>query len=208
MGFKPRAAFAADLARIRSAGVEWVRIGPVDSDSNVWRPTAPYLEIEGDLRCTGNIVVATGKHDFGTVVVSGDVSCRNLVVGSGFFLLCGGGIDASETIIATAADSGTYVAGPVKARLLDSGSGAWLKAYDSAQLEGSGLYGYAMVAGRPHSAASPVDLETVLRSDAIETEEWDSLDDDERIGETRAEYIRVADSAARRILGAGGSILR
>jgi hypothetical protein len=69
--------------------------------------------------------------------------------------------------------------------------------------------GYAMQEGKP-VAKGRANVEELLIKEAVENEEWLSLSPEEREEEKdyRADYIRVDDSEARRILAAGKSILQ
>ena len=176
--------------------------------SKAWRPKSAWTIIDGDLDLGGNVIVATGKHDYGALLVRGDVRCRNLVVGNGFSFACSGDLTVKEAIVASAADSTCYVAGKVRARLVDSGSGAWLTIFSPAQLMAKHVSGYVMVGAKPLQPKRRADLKKLLVPRAVEREEWDAMDAEDREGEDASDYIRVDDRAAFGLLAKGGTILR
>lgn len=205
---KSPASFAAQARRFLKMGLPWEVIEGLNDQARVWRLPTPNLLVDGDLKIQGTLEVGTGEHDGGFLIVLGDVHCGNFVVQSGFTFLCTGSLVAKESIIATSGDSVTCVGGAVTAHFLDSGSGAWLTIYEPTSLNVEHLAGYVMVEGRPLRGAGQADIATLLKPEVIEREEWASLDPEEREGESEADYIRVDDSAARRILARGGTILR
>lgn len=202
-------AIVAAIEKIARAP-SWEKLGPQTIATTCHRPSAPETVIVGDLRVSGNLLVATGKHDGGTLIVLGNVHARNVAVGAGWSLVCTGDLHAEEVIASCAADSVTYVGGRVGAHLLDSGSGAWLTMFaDRAALRATHVSGYVMSAkGAVWEPKRKVDVTDVVIDDAIETEEWDAMDADDRKGEQKADYVRVDTDAVLRIVGKGGSVLR
>lgn len=161
------AAFRAHVAQLMGVTGAWetvpgVAVGAAEVRGRAWRPASPGLIVEGDLVVAGNVIVGTGKHDFGVVIVVGDIRCRNLMVATGWSLACAGAITVDEALITSAADSTAYVAGKVRAAFLSSGDGAWLTVYDRKQLAVAAVTRYTSVYGgkpeRPQQAADVGEL--------------------------------------------------
>ncbi|HEY4175231.1 MAG TPA: polymer-forming cytoskeletal protein [Kofleriaceae bacterium] len=196
------------IERMLSISPTWAEVEELRKKAKAWRPDVQHFIVNGDLTIDGNIIVGTGKHDHGVVIVMGNISCKNLVVASGFSLVCVGNLTATEAIVAQLPDSTTYVGGKVKAKLLASGRGAWMTVFDAKQLAGAKLSGYAMVGARPHSPTRKVDLAKVLVSGALDEREWRAMDADERKVEKQADYVDINVSGVFKLLAKGASILR
>lgn len=202
-------ALAASFKRLAPASAKWTRLGPVRVTAPVWRPPQSFVWIEGDLHVDGNVVVGTGKDDFGVLVVVGNVTCRNLVTAAGWSFVCTGSLACEEAVVATLADSVTYVGKNVSASFVDSGSGAWLTLFGGKNALQAPVSGYVMSEGdKPVYEESPVELESLVVKEAIESEEWDAMSADERRGEKRSDYLRVDAQAALQRIAKGTSILR
>jgi hypothetical protein len=201
-------ALMSALEGFRKIDVPWSGADGISGSGAVWKMTEPNVEVASSLYIPGTLLVKTGKHDWGFLLVHGDVHCRNLVVASGFTFVCTGSLLVEESIIATAGDSVTYVGGEVHARFLDSGSGAWLTAFRDNAIKVAEVCGYTMFGSTVTKGKA--DIVSLLVADAVESEEWDSLspEEQEEEGPYRADYLRVDDGAARRILASGKSILR
>ena len=183
------AAFRMHVERMLAIRGTWASSSAVTAKTKVWRPSSARLVIAGDL-VGDNLVIATGRDDFGIVVVTGSITCRNLVVGYGFSLVCAGAVTAKQAIVAASPDSTTYVAGKVTAKLAVSGEGAWLTLFAPNQLAAP-VSGYVMVGAKP--LRKPANLQRLVIAKALER------DDDE---------VSVAISAATKIIVAGRTILR
>ena len=171
-----------------------------------WRPPAAYCVVEGDLVVNGNLVVGTGKHDRGMLIVFGNVVCRNVITLAGWSLVVTGSLSAEEVIVATAVDSTTYVGGSVRAILLESGPGAWLTLFDAKKLAAK-VTGYVLVGARvlkPKSAGSAA----ILVPAVVESEEWDAMAEEDREGEAEEDYVSVKVDAAAKRLAKGLGLLR
>ncbi len=204
-GPEPWSTALRELARFPLA---WEVLAAVVDAEPTWRPRSIATLVTGDLSVAGNLVVeARQKTDATVLVVLGAVHCRNLVLAPGATLLCAGDLRADEAIVCTARQSVTQVRGMVSARLLDSGSGAWLDVSEPAQLAVQHVSGYAMVAGKPFKPTTAADLMALVRAELLDTDEWDELDDDEREGESANDYVRVDAKSAFKALSAGESIL-
>jgi len=203
-------ALSSAIEKLASTSPSWERLGPQRITAPCHRPRAPFTVVVGDLRVSGNLVVATGKHDFGVLIVLGHVHARNVAVAAGWSLVCTGDLHAEEVIEACAGDSVTYVGGRVGALLLDSGAGAWLTMFGArTHLHATHLTGYVMSAkNQVWKPKAAVDVTDVVVDAALETEEWDSLDAADRVGERRADYVGVDTDAVLRLLGKGGGVLR
>ncbi|TSC25214.1 hypothetical protein [Corallococcus sp. Z5C101001] len=174
-----------------------------------WRPAQPYTLVKGPLEVEGNVLVEAAGHDQGVLVVFGDVTCRNLYVGVGFSFVCTGTLRVKEAIVATAADSVTYVAGAVEARLLDSGSGAWLTLFgDPSLLRVEHLTYYVMHGKKPIKSPPPPDLRTLVVPEVLDLEEWESLSPEEQADEQPEDLIKLDNRAARKRLGSGASLFQ
>lgn len=204
------AAIAEAIGKLAAVSASWTVVSALRVAVPCYRPTVPFVVIDGDLHVSGNLVVATGKHDGGVLVVLGNVQARNVAVGAGWSLVCTGDLHAEEVIESCADDSVTYVGGRVGAYLLDSGSGAWLTMFGSrTALRATHVSGYVMNAkGDVWEPKATADVTEIVIDDALETEEWDSLDAEDRKGESKADYVRVDTDAVLRILGKGGGVLR
>lgn len=203
------AALTAAFSRFREMDIPWSGAEAISKEGPVWKMNEPNVEAASSLYLPGTLLVKTGKHDGGFLLIHGDLHCRNLVVASGFTFVCTGSLFVEESIIATAGDSTTYVGGQVHAGFLDSGSGAWLTVFREDALRVKELCGYVMGGGSV-VANGEAELVSLLVADAIESEEWDSFSPEEQEEERphKSDYLRVDDGAARRILAAGKSILR
>jgi hypothetical protein len=202
--------FRAEARQFLGMDVGWTRSGPMKVKAKLWQPTVKALVVEGDLEVAGTLLVRTQeKADDTFLVVLGSVTCQNFVMGTGATFLCAGAVKVAEAMSCSAPDSVARVAGKVTATLLDSGSGAWLNVYDPAQVKRSvrHLTGYVMIGNRPLERKS-ADLTKVVKKAAIETEEWDNLDPEDRKEERMSDYLRLDAEAARKLLIAGKSILR
>jgi hypothetical protein len=199
--------FRMHVAQLQTIAAEWIRSGTVADTKQVWRPKAAYTVIDGDLVTAGNLVIGTGKHDYGAVIVTGSIKCKNLLVSSGFSLACAGALTVAEVIVATQGDSTTYVAGPINAKLVISGSGAWLTTFSPKQLGRTPVSGYVMVGNKP-SKETTVDLGKRLISAVVNDEEWRAMDPEDRVGEKASDYVQLEDSKVSKHLAAGKSILR
>lgn len=193
------AGFREQVARMSGVVPSWetvagVGVGAAVVEGRAWRPGAPGLIVEGDLVVPGNVIVGTGRHDHGVVIVGGEIRCRNLMVAAGFTLLCAGAVTAAEALIANAADSVTVVAGTVTAALLASGDGAWLTVFDRGQLAAAAVTRYVCVHGRAREVPKrAADVGALLAAEMV-------CNDDER--------PQIDLGAVRSRLDAGGSILR
>ena len=184
------AAFRAHVERMLAIRGAWASSPAIVAKTHVWRPSSALLVIIGDL-VGDNLVIATGRDDLGIVVVTGSITCRNLVVGYGVSLVCAGAVTARQAIVATSPDSTTYVAGKVRAKLVVSGEGAWLTLFAPSQLAAP-VSRYVMVGAKPLRRSA--DLQRLVVAKALQRE-----DDDE---------VSVATSAATKMIVAGRSILR
>ena len=199
--------FAAAVLRLLPLSKAWAVSGPGRS-ADTWRPEAAHVIVASSLESSGTVVIHTGKHDYGVVLVLGDVRCRNLVVGSGFTLACTGSLHVDEVLSASAADSVTYVGGQAHAFLVDSGSPAWLTLFAADALVASHVTSYVMIGSKPLRSKKPrADLSQLLVDEAVDRSEWDSMDDEDREGEDPTQYIYLS-KESRRLLTAGKSILR
>lgn len=193
------AAFRAHVEQMMGVTSAWetapgVVVGEADVRGRAWRPGSPGLIVEGDLVVEGNVIVGTGKHDFGVVIVVGAIRCRNLMVAAGFSLVCAGAVTVDEALIASAADSTAYVAGTVTAPFLASGDGAWLTVFDREQLAVGAITRYTVVhAGPPVRPPRAADVGELLVDDVLR------LDEQQKVIDLTAVRTRLA---------AGGSILR
>ncbi|MEO7109822.1 MAG: hypothetical protein ABI183_05250, partial [Polyangiaceae bacterium] len=138
----------------------------------------------------------------------GSVKCKNFIMSADATFICCGDIDVSEVMSCTAADSVSQVAGAVRAKILDSGSGAWLELYDKKKLHVDHLLDYVMIDDDPVEPKKKPDMTKLLVKAAIETEEWDDLDYEDREGEDMADYISLNEEAVWKMLAAGKSILK
>ncbi|XXF79666.1 hypothetical protein P2318_07880 [Myxococcaceae bacterium GXIMD 01537] len=173
-----------------------------------WVQPEAYTLVLGSLEVEGNVVVSSGKHDDGVLIVFGDIVCQNLVVGVGFSLVCTGSIRAREAIVSTAQDSITYVGGAAEAELLDSGAGAWLTLFgDPSLLRVKHLTGYVMHGRTPIKLPQRPNLMELVAREAIETEEWDSLSEEERAKYNPADLLRLDSYAVLKLLRRGDRLL-
>jgi hypothetical protein len=189
-----------------SRPVTWSRHDGITAPGH-WTQGQPNTVINGDLNVAGNLMVGTGKHDGGFLIVFGDVKCQNFCSAPGFTFACTGSLSASQAVIATAGNSATYVAGRTVTTFLDSGAGAWLTLFDSKSLAVGHLSRYVMINGRPVRQGKP-DLLSLLVPKALETEEWDSLSAGEQKNESPKDYVRVDTQAVRSLMAQGESILK
>jgi hypothetical protein len=175
----------------------------------VWRPPNAYTLVMGDLDVEGNVLVEAAGEDMGVLVVFGDVTCRNLMVGVGFSFVCTGALRVKETLVARAADSVTYAAGVVEAELVDSGSGAWLTLFgDPSGLRAKYLTHYAMHGRNALQTSNPPDLRALVVPEVLDLEEWDSLTPEQQADEDPKLIIKLDARAARKRLAAGASLFR
>lgn len=201
-------AFDTQLASLLTITKQWATTGPRTTSDAVWRPTAPHTIVEGDLVIDGNLVVATGQSDGGALIVRGNVTCRNLVVGTGFAFACTGAVRVTEVILATAADSTTWIAGSVQAALIVSGANAWVSVYDEKACNVESIFGYMMFGRTPLRRAKPLDLREILIDSAIDWREWNRLSPVDQAEEDARDYLSCNDSNARVCLSRGETILR
>ncbi|RKG77994.1 hypothetical protein, partial [Corallococcus terminator] len=172
-----------------------------------WMQSNPYTLVMGPLEVDGNVLVSTGKHDDGVLIVFGDVTCRNLFVDAGFSFVCTGTLRVREALVSRAADSITYVAGAVEAELLDSGSGAWLTLFgDPSLLRVKHLTHYVMHGRTPIKPPKQPDLRTLVVPEVLDTEEWDSLSQEEQAEESPEALIKLDTRAVRKRLMSGASL--
>ncbi|MCY1044723.1 hypothetical protein OV208_25630 [Corallococcus sp. bb12-1] len=175
--------------------------------SATWTPSNPYTLVMGPLEVDGNVLVSTGKHDDGVLIVFGDVTCRNLYVGVGFSFVCTGTLRVREALVTRAADSIAYVAGAVEAELLDSGSGAWLTLFgDPSLLRVKHLTHYVMHGRTPIKPPKQPDLRTLVVPEVLDTEEWDSLSAEEQAEESPEALIQLDTRAVHKRLMSGASL--
>lgn len=187
----------------------WFELAGVkQSGPTPWVQPSAYMLVLGSLEVEGNVVVSAAKADDGVLIVLGDIVCQNLVVGVGFSLVCTGSIRAREAIVSTAQDSVTYVGGAVEARLLDSGAGAWLTLFgDPSLLKVEHLTGYVMRGRTPIKPPERPNLLKLVVSEAIDTEEWDSLSDERRAEFNPADILRIDTYGAYKVLRRGQRLM-
>ncbi|MEG0182541.1 MAG: hypothetical protein RR704_03655 [Stenotrophomonas sp.] len=176
--------------------------------ATAWRPSAPFVVVDGDLEVDGNIVVATGQHDQGALIVLGDLRCRQVIIGHDQHLLVSGDLVASEAVIAELADSTTYVGGAVQTDTLLSGRGAWLSLASAEGFQARHCSGYVMVNDAPLTPAAPASTVARLVDEVLDREEWDAMEDDEREGEDIDDLIMLDEAAALHHVAAGRRLLR
>lgn len=133
----------AQIDQFASLG-RWTAVPPVTTKA--WTPPARLVVVDGGIT-TGKLVIHDGASHHGVVIVLGDVGCTSLDVKSGWTLVCTGDMTATGTITATAGDSVTYVGGVVSARLVKSGTGAWLTLFAGAKALKAPVSSYVMVDG-------------------------------------------------------------
>jgi hypothetical protein len=110
-----------------------------------WSPPARFTVVDGNM-AVGKLVVH-GPSDFGIAIVVGDITCTSLEVKSGWTLVCTGAVTAKGTVTATASGSATYVGGALTAKLVKSGSGAWLTLFGGEGALKAKVSDYVMIDG-------------------------------------------------------------
>ena len=204
----PTAATAQALQLLGMSGDWQLLPGPHCVAGASWRTPAPFLVIDGDLHAEGNLVVATGRHDHGVLIVLGDLHCRNLITGHDQHLVVTGDLVASEAVVAALADSSTVLGGSVRADTVISGAGAWLTLATADAFQAARCDNYVMVGQTPLTPAVPSPLTGLLVDAVLDRDDWDAMDADEREGEEIGDYVLLDESAALVRLADGGSILR
>lgn len=162
--------------------------------------------IDGDLHVEGNLVVATGLHDQGVLIVLGDLQCRNVISGYDHHLVVTGDLLATEAVVAALADSTTQVGGSVRADTVIGGAGCTIASTGAFQAARCGHY--VMVGDTPLEPVAPTSLIALLVDEVLDRDDWDAMDDDERAGEDIADYVLLDESAALEHLVEGHGILR
>lgn len=200
----------ADLAaRLLEIGDDW-QILPAQrhTAATAWRPDAPFVLIDGDLDVEGNLVVATGRHDQGALIVLGDVRCRHAITGHDQHLLVTGDLIATHAVVAELGNSSTHVGGTLRTDTLLSGRGAWLSLASAEGFQATHCSAYVMVGDTPLKPAVPASMADRLVDAVLDREEWDDMDPEDREQEDIDDLVMLDESAALRHLAAGGDLLR
>lgn len=199
---------AATHARaLLAMDVDWASMRGQASSAPAWRPSQPFLIVEGSLELAGNAVIGTGEHDLGALIVLGDLRCRNLVVAQDFHLVVTGNLIASEVVVADLGDSTAHVAGNVQAPVLLSGDAGWLTLDRAEGLRVARTSAYVIVDEQP-LPLPPHSLSELVDDGVLDREEWDGLDADEREGQDIDEFVVLDETRVLKRLAAGDSILR
>lgn len=204
----PNLATAAARALL-TIKVDWTLQSPPTIDTPVWQPDQPYQVVEGTLATDANILVRSGRHDNGALVVLGDLRCRNLMVSWGFDLVVTGSLIVEEVVITAPSDSQFTVGGDLRARLLASGTSTWVTLAHPGQQQAQHTSGYVMAP--PNKASRPptqAPLTELLIDEVIDREEWDAMDEEEQADQAINDILGVDKKAAQQHLAAGRSILR
>ncbi|MEA5122582.1 polymer-forming cytoskeletal protein [Xanthomonas floridensis] len=182
--------------------------GPQHVACSAWRPPAAFVVIDGDLHVDGNLIVATGRHDQGALIVLGNVQCRNVVTGHDHHLAISGDLVATEAVVACLGDSTTQVGGNVHADTVISGAGAWLTLASADAFQASRCDDYVMIGQTPSRPVTPTPLTDLVVDAVLDRGEWDAMDADDRDGEDIGDYVVLDESAALAVLAKGQGILR
>lgn len=189
--------------------VDWTLKSPPTIDTPVWQPDLPYLVVEGSLTTDANVLVRTGRHDNGALVVLGDLRCRNLMVSWGFDLVVTGSLIVEEVVITAPSDSELMIGGDLRARLLASGTSTWVTLAHPSHQQAQHTSGYVMAPpNKPSRPPTQAPLTELLLDEVIDREEWDAMDEEEQADEDINDILRVDKNAAHRLLAAGRSLLR
>jgi len=176
--------------------------------TTAWRPNAQFMLIDGDLEVEGNVVVATGSHDHGALIVLGSLRCQQLITGHGQNLVVTGDLIANDAIIAELADSTTHVGGMVLTDTLLSGRGAWVSLASADGFKAKHCSAYVMVGNIPLKPAAAASTVARLVDDVLDRDEWDSMDEEDRQGEDIDDLIMLDEVAALRHVAKGCGLLR
>jgi hypothetical protein len=188
---------------------DWTLKSPPTIDTPVWQPDQPYLVVEGSLTTDANVLVRTGRHDNGALVVLGDLRCRNLMVSWGFDLVVTGSLIVEEVVITAPSDSQFMVGGDLRARLLASGTSTWVTLAHPSHQQVQHTSGYVMAPpNKPSRPPTQAPLTELLLDEVIDREEWDAMDEEEQADEDINDILCVDKKAAHRLLVAGRSLLR
>ncbi|WNG54268.1 hypothetical protein F0U59_05315 [Archangium gephyra] len=189
--------------------VDWALRPPPALDTPVWQPEQPYLVVDGSLTTQANVLVRTGRHDNGALIVLGDLRCRNLIVSWGFDLVVTGSLLVEEVVITAPSDSQFMVGGDLRARLLASGTSTWVTLAHPRHQQAQHTSGYVMAPpNKPSRPPTQAPLTTLLLAEVLDREEWDAMDEAEQANEDINDILRVDTKAAHQYLAAGRSLLR
>ncbi|WP_369940213.1 hypothetical protein [Xanthomonas medicagonis] len=199
----------AHALQLLDIGSDWQLLrGPQHVTGGAWRLPAAFVVIDGDLRIDGNLIVATGRHDQGALIVLGNVHCRNLITGHDHHLAISGDLVATEAVLACLGDSTTHVGGSVRADTVISGAGAWLTLASADAFQASRCDDYVMIGQTPSKLVTPTPLADLVVDAVLDRDDWDAMDADERDDEDIGDYVVLDEAAALSALAKGQGILR
>jgi hypothetical protein len=183
--------------------------GNIDIKVN-YSPTEKIVVVNGNLTITGNLLTVD-KVENNFLIVFGNVTCNNFLSDYQSTVFIIGNITAHELIFTATRDSVTYIGGNVNSKYIYSGNGGgWLTVLDgkiTCNLFSDYIENELSQENNNIIVKTP-DKEIIFIDEVIDSEEWDDMEDEDKVGEDKYDYCAIDERKIYQILNEGKNVIK